>query len=371
MKINYNKILLLFFSIFRSSLCLINQDKFVEDLLYLVNQTTEYSSTSGNNILNYIDGIFYCDCSGMIKALLNEYDIYNVEDRSKPSGFPITKDINSKQLIDGCEDISDDFIELIPPSPRVRFLYMDTPNRHIGVFIGKEVQCGENKGDICNVVECTSSWSRGIQLSYVDHLGNRYNKQGGKKESKWIKHGLPTKWLEYNCKYIFDPKNSSDCILSENDKKYYKYCCYEKNSITNKCSPFTKEDYYLHLNTIDILKKLGDYEFECQTEKEEVNPESSDCEQIEPKKASDCKLSENDKKKFIYCCYEEIEDEISGCGAYTQESYEDELEIINELKNLGLELSFDCNVKENGDQNYISYFLKHFELLSIFFSLLL
>ena len=72
MKINYNKILLLFFSIFRSSLCLINQDKFVDDLLYLANQTTEYSSTSGNNILNYIDGIFYCDCSGMIKALLNE-----------------------------------------------------------------------------------------------------------------------------------------------------------------------------------------------------------------------------------------------------------------------------------------------------------
>ena len=58
----------------------------------------------------------------------------------------------------------------------------------------------------------------------------------------------------------------------------------KKNSITNKCSPFTKEDYYLHLNTIDILKKLGDYEFECQTEKEEVNPESSDCEQIELKK---------------------------------------------------------------------------------------
>ena len=371
MRISNYKIVLLFFSLFRSSLCLINQNELVKQLLYLVNKSSDYSNVPGQNMMNYIGGTFYCDCSGMIEALLNGYDIYNVKEGSKPKDFPITNDINSKQLIDGCEDISENFFELIPPSPRVRFLYFEEPRSHIGVFIGKEVRCGENEDEVCNVVECTSSWSRGIQLSYVDYRGIRYDKKGGKDESKWIKHGLPTKWLEYNCKYIFDPKNSSDCILSENDKKYYKYCCYEKNSITNKCSPFTKIDYYIHLKTIDILKYLGDYEFECQTEKEEVNPESSDCEQIEPKKASDCKLSENDKKKFIYCCYEKIEDEISGCGAYTQESYEDELEIYNELKNLGLELSFDCNVEENGDQNYISYFLKHFELLSIFFSLLL
>ena len=130
--------------------------------------------------------------------------------------------------------------------------------KHIGVFIGKEVKCGNNEDEVCNVVECTSSWSRGIQLSYVDYRGIRYDKKGGKDESKWIKHGLPTKWLEYNCKYIFNPKNSSDCILTSKDKKNYKYCCYEKNSISNKCSPFTKVDYEFQLMMIDAYKHYDD-----------------------------------------------------------------------------------------------------------------
>ena len=48
---------------------------------------------------------------------------------------------------------------------------------HIGVYLGKKVQCGEKEDEVCNVVECTSSWNGGIQLSYVNSWGKRYNKK--------------------------------------------------------------------------------------------------------------------------------------------------------------------------------------------------
>ena len=373
MRISNYKIVLLFFSLFSSSLCLINQDELVKQLLYLVNKSSDYSNVPGKNMMNYIGGKFYCDCSGMIEALLNGYDIYNVKEGSKLSTYPVTqREMTSKDLIDGCEDISEDFDKLFSfSSPGVRFLYMEyiTGNKtgkHIGVFIGKEVKCGNNDDEVCNVVECTSSWSRGIQLSYVDENGNRYNKKGGNPQFTWIKHGLPNKWLEYNCETIKNPKSSSNCVLSSEDKKQYKYCCYEKYSYTSFCSPFTKMDYDLQLSITDTLKESFDYEFECETEKEEVNSESSDCEQIKPKKASDCKLSENDKKNFIYCCYEGIKNIETGCGAYTQKSYEDELEYYEYFKDLD-EAFFQCNVKEDSN----SYFLNGFDFLVLLFWLLL
>ena len=113
MRISNYKIILLFFSLFSSSLCLINQDELVKQLLYLVNKSSDYSNVPGQNMMNYIGGKFYCDCSGMIEALLNGYDIYNVKEGSKLSTYPVTqREMTSKDLIDGCEDISEDFDKL-------------------------------------------------------------------------------------------------------------------------------------------------------------------------------------------------------------------------------------------------------------------
>ena len=373
----YYKVFILLWLI-NYSLPLINQNELVKQLLYLVEQNSTYSNVPGQNILYYKEETFYCDCSGMIKALLNGYDIYNVKEGSKPSDFPITGDLNSRQLIDGCEDVSKYFYTLAPfSSPDLRFVYMEG---HIGIYIGQEIQCGENKDEICNVVECTSSWSKGIQLSYVDGNGNRYNKKGGKKEFVWEKHGLPTKWVEYDCKYIFNPDNATDCVLSVEDKKKYQYCCYEK-SYTNKCSPFTQEEYEIQLLTIDALKSIGTgYEFECGP-KYEGNVQSSDCEKIKPKKASDCKLSDEDKKKFKYCCYEGIKDDDIGdifeCSAYTQKGYEEELEDYNLLKQFGDGVFMECNVEEKEEtkdakeEKSNSYFFNYFKVWIIFLWLLL
>ena len=106
---------------------LITKDDFVEKLLYLTTQSSVYTSESGDNLLLYKEGQFHCDCSGMIKALLNGLDIYNVKEGDKLSGFDVTGDKNSKQLIDGCTDVSTTFY-LLGSTPR--FLYLE---EHIGV----------------------------------------------------------------------------------------------------------------------------------------------------------------------------------------------------------------------------------------------
>ena len=53
-----------------------------------------------------------------------------------------------------------------------------------------------------------------------------------------------------------------------------------------------------------------------------------DCESITPEKSSDCKLSDNEKSKYDYCCYLEDSGEKS-CNAETKESYEAGLELFN------------------------------------------
>ena len=306
----------------------------------------------------------------MIKALLNGYDIYNVKEGSSGSESPVTGSLNSKMLIDNCEDISENFYTLSVTPSAVRFVYLENNIGHIGVYIGKEVQCGDSDTEVCNVVECTSSWSRGIQLSYVDEKGIRYNKKGGKSELKWIKHGLPTKWVEYNCQYIFNPQNASDCLLSSEDKKRYKYCCYDIIAFTNKCFPYNEQDYQIQLITIDTFKKNGfDSDFDCITENNEANdvsPESTNCENIKPKVASDCKLSEEDKKHFKYCCYEGFEGIEPSCGAYTQESYEEELKLYKAFKEIADDLYMECNLE--GNKNSKDYFINYcyFWLLLIY-----
>ena len=70
-----------------------------------------------------------------------------------------------------------------------------------------------------------------------------------------------------------------------------------------------------------------------------INSEKN-CEEIKPNKASDCVLSEEDKKDYIYCCYEIHEDREAECGAYTQTTYELSKELAKELK---IDVTFECN----------------------------
>jgi hypothetical protein len=328
---------------FLNCLSLITKDDFVEKLLYLAKKNSAYTSVSGDNLLLYKEGKFHCDCSGMIKALLNGFDIYNAKEGDKLSEFTITGDKNSAQLINGCTDVSDKFYWL---ASTPRFLYLDG---HIGVYIGKEVKCGDNDDEVCNVVECTSSWGGGIKLSYVDSLGKRYNKKGGEQENKWLKTGLPSNWVQFDCKDIV-PEKASDCQFSPKDKQSFKYCCFYKGSSNKKCESFTEVEYQIKLSGNNALKNIGiNIEFQCQTNGiEEIlkDPEKTDCAAIKPTKSSDCLLSKEDQKYFKYCCYESISGIASECAAYTQQGYEDEksyADFFGSDSNSGI--TFECHTE--------------------------
>ena len=337
---------------FLNCLSLISKDEFVEKLLYLAEQSSAYTSVSGDNLLLYKEGQFHCDCSGMIKALLNGFDIYNVKEGDKLSEFNITGDKNSAQLINGCTDVSDKFYWL---ASTPRFLYLDG---HIGVYIGKEVKCGLNDDEVCNVVECTSSWGGGIKLSYVDSFGKRYNKKGGKQEKKWIKNGLPSSWVQFDCKDIV-PEKASDCQFSPKDIQSFKYCCFYNGSLSKECKSFTEDEYQNQLSWNNVFKNNGvNIEFECQTNGiEEIlkDPEKTDCAAIKPTKSSDCLLSKEDKKYFKYCCYESISGIVSECFAFTQQGYEDKKSIVDSLNlNSTSEITFDCHT-ETSRESFLSF----------------
>ena len=340
----YLVIILLYSLLLNNCSSLLSEKEFVDKLLYLVEQNSSYTSVSGDNLLLWKDGKFHCDSSGMIKAILNGFDIYNVKEGDKLSGFDITGDKNSTQLIDSCTDISTNF-DFKNSGPRLVYF----PG-HIGVYLGKEVQCGEKEDEVCNVVECTSSWNGGIQLSYVNYFGKRFNKKNGKADSYWKKSGVPSLWVQYNCKNII-PNEAGNCVLSPEDKNSYKYCCFEEDVLSfyhdYKCVPYNKTSYMDKLFEVSLFEGTEFEEvFECnlQEEKPEISPESTDCEANEPKTFSDCLLSKEDQKYFKYCCFEGIEGIEVSCGAYTQDSYEIELyyyETFKELPNL----VFKCNTE--------------------------
>lgn len=62
---------------------------------------------------------------------------------------------------------------------------------HVGLYIGEyKVTRSNGNVDVYNSAECTSAWSGGCQLSWVDpSTGYRYNKKGGVFRSVWDYHG--------------------------------------------------------------------------------------------------------------------------------------------------------------------------------------
>ena len=166
------------------------------------------------------------------------------------------------------------------------------------------------------------------------------------------------------------PTQASDCVLSENDKKSYKFCCYEgyENSYSSmECVPYTNEDYQIQLYLNRELD-LGDI-FECNPKLYEVDPESTDCNSIaNPTKPSDCVLSNEDKKNFKYCCYYKYEDSSKECEAHTQESYELELEAYKAYKLMfGDDIAFDCKAASESLYSKNKYIFILFMFNSLFF----
>ena len=169
------------------------------------------------------------------------------------------------------------------------------------------------------------------------------------------KSGVPSLWVQYDCKNII-PNEASNCVLSPEDKNSYKYCCFEENIIyynyDYKCVPYNKSTYMDGLLEVNLFKGTEFEEvFECnlQEEKPEISPESTDYEAIEPKTSSDCLLSKEDQKYFKYCCFEGVEGIEVSCEAYNQDSYEIELHDYEMLKDFP-NIVYICNTEIKGEK---------------------
>ena len=161
-----------------------------------------------------------------------------------------------------------------------------------------------------------------------------------------------------NCNDIL-PSISRDCVLSQTEKQTNKYCCYKKyNSGSEECSLIsTEEDYQ---NEKSKLSESGIVSFVCNDESVTALPEVTwdGCEDIEPSQASDCVMSQEDKKNgYELCCYEKI-GSLKVCTLDTKESYQVELELINEL-GLTDSTTYECTDKvgEAGNLKYSIIFL--------------
>lgn len=136
--------------------------------------------------LGYYDGVKWTfDCNNLAKAILNGWQPvkqpgYFQADLSK------TGDLTDYDLyVQGSiNPFNTDFRTL---SSHIEALYLDG---HYGTYLGKECEFKRKSGeiDVYNVIEATPAFAGGVQFTFVDNAGNRYNKKGGTAAGRWKWH---------------------------------------------------------------------------------------------------------------------------------------------------------------------------------------
>lgn len=171
---------------------MIKQSKLISDLKELANGKSCYRNAYPYNLL-YWDGIrFWADCVNLYKALFNGRDIHDKTVGRYQSYLGITTDCTEWGLMEKCADVSTDFSRL--KLGEFRCLYK---SGHFGGYLGEELT-DPATGGIVNCVESTPAWFNGIQFSYVDHFGRRYQYKGGPQLAAWTHHGKPTAFVSYD-----------------------------------------------------------------------------------------------------------------------------------------------------------------------------
>lgn len=170
---------------------------FCEHLIFMAKNRESYYDNSFpfNSCYIHERGVISADCIGLVKGLINDSDIWK---KLKPAGYYVTPgqiigDLSEDGILNECQNVSGDFNKLLP----AEYLYMAG---HAGVYCGEF----EHAGGICNVVECTTDFGdNGITSSYVDSSGRRFDHKGGTEWRSWEKHGMLTKYIEYDKKEEF------------------------------------------------------------------------------------------------------------------------------------------------------------------------
>ena len=153
------------------------------------------------------------DCSNLVKAIVNGYDVNNNSVGYYQAYLSNTGDCTEKGLLDQCTGISSDFKNIKAPA----LLYM---SGHIGSYIGITP---DNR---FNVIECTNIWGGGVIYSWVDQDGTRRSENGGKPVilsdgtyQRWTKYGYLTPWVSYdNNVTVSAPKTETPKTTTSNKK---------------------------------------------------------------------------------------------------------------------------------------------------------
>ena len=171
---------------------------FCEHLIFMAKNRESYYDNSfpANCCQIHARGVISADCIGLVKGLINDPDIWK---KMKPAGYYVTPgqiigDWDEVTILNNCSSVSSSFKNLVPGE----YLYMAG---HAGIYCGEF----EHSGSICNVVECTTDFGdNGITSSYVDSSGRRYDHKDGTEWRSWEKHGMLTKYIEYDKKEFVD-----------------------------------------------------------------------------------------------------------------------------------------------------------------------
>lgn len=163
--------------------------QFCAFLEHIVTLPTHYDNVFPRNC-GYYDGADWSfDCWNLIKAVIWGWnEDTTVGSYTYAPGRYGLEDWNGVQLLSKCDDISTDFSNISVGE----YLYYSGTVDHAGIYIGNKTV----NGHVVNVVECTPIWNNGVQYSYIDSNGVRYEYQGAPASITWTAHGkLP--WISY------------------------------------------------------------------------------------------------------------------------------------------------------------------------------
>lgn len=167
------------------------QSEFIKALELAYELPNFYDNTPGKNLgYHWPNGCYSYDCWNLDKvALTGKLGTNPVGTNIAPT---VTGDVDGLTLLKRCTDRSKDFSKIHIPCT---YLYIYT-SPHSGSYVGEK----EVDGHIVNVIECTTAFGKnGVQYTYVDEKGGRYNYKGGTKSKySWEEYGLLTPYIEYS-----------------------------------------------------------------------------------------------------------------------------------------------------------------------------
>lgn len=191
---------------------------YVEGLKAIPETTkTVYKNIFPQNCLyNQGNGVFSGDCwNSVVKAYLWGKGVLPKGKGSywyNPGRYGLG-DWNGRQILNACSEVSTDFTKIVPGE------YLLTADEsHCGIYVGNY----KVNGKTYNVIECTPAWNGGIQKTYTDQQGRRFNTLGGGQLSAWKWHGkMP--WIDYSANeekpLVYTVKASGNASVIEFDGK--------------------------------------------------------------------------------------------------------------------------------------------------------